>query len=310
MEFLDLSTGKIAYKVFGGISNPCIVIETALAASCAEWWHIAEKWSTKYCVLVYDRAGYGQSYVSTKNRSPENICSELHELLDKLNINRIILIGHSIGGLYAYEFTKLYPDTVRALILLDPVSSENGRFEAELSKEEFKKSGVEKGKNLGILIFLSSFKLARIILRSLLKKSPPFYYYKDFPKDDEKYILNHLTSKKMYRTAVREYSYIEDRGTMEKLKITPNSISIPVFLICHTPEIMKKEIEYYGNATSEVSGKVEHLWSEIMKTYLKLSEKSEFIQAKNSSHSIHLTDPESIWYAIEKACTKQSFHRR
>jgi carboxypeptidase C (cathepsin A) len=100
---------------------------------------------------------------------------------------------------------------------------------------------------------------------------------------------------------MREYAFVENGKTMEDLKIPPHRLNIPLFLICHTPEVMKKEIEYYGNASCELSNKVERLWVEIMREYLKLSANSIFIQAKNSGHMIHFTDPESILGAIELA---------
>ena len=66
---------------------------------------------------------------------------------------------------------------------------------------------------------------------------------------------------------------------------------------------MKKEIEYYGNADNLTSTKVENLLVEIMKEYLKLSKKSDFMQARNSGHFIHLSDPEIIWNVIKSAAS-------
>jgi pimeloyl-ACP methyl ester carboxylesterase len=302
MNIAELTIGRIAYRTIGNKSNSCLVIETAMGASCAEWWHLAEKWSKKYCVLVYDRAGYGRSEISKQSRTPENIAKELNELLRALDINKTILLGHSIGGLYVYQFTRLFPEKVRSLILVDPVSPDNVRFRKELSKQEFQKSGVDKSLNLKIGYFLCSLGLGRLF-KPLLKKSPPFYYYNEFSKEAEEYILKHLTNKNMYKTSIKEYSFIENDKILKNLEIIPESIHIPLYLICHTPEIMKKEIEYYGNTDNKTSTKIENLWVEIMREYLKLFNKSNFIQARNSGHSIHLTDPEIIWNVIESAAS-------
>ena len=99
---------------------------------------------------------------------------------------------------------------------------------------------------------------------------------------------------------------LEDEKIMEGLKIVSYSLQTPLFLICHTPEVMKKEIEYYGNGSSELSNKVERLWVETMKKYLQLSKSSVFIQAKNSGHMIHLTDPESVGDAIDLAVSSST----
>jgi pimeloyl-ACP methyl ester carboxylesterase len=299
MNTIELQAGKIAYRIFGGKSAQWIIIEPAMAASCAEWWHLAQKWSLKYSILVYDRFGYGQSSDPKRERSPENIAKELNELLDALHIKRIILLGHSIGGLYAYQFAKLFPEKLVALILIDPVSPNNGRFKKELTKEEYRKSGVNKSINLIFGSIICTLGLG-FAFKSMLKKSPPFYYYNKFSPEAEKYILKNLTAKKLYKTAIKEYSYVENEKISSALKIIPNSLNIPLFLVCHTTETMKKEIEHYGNANSATSTKIENIWLEIMKEYLKLSENSYFMQANESSHLIHLTDPDILKNAIDR----------
>ena len=107
----------------------------------------------------------------------------------------------------------------------------------------------------------------------------------------------------MYKSAIKEYSYIENETILKNLEIIPGSINIPLYLICHTPEIMKKEIEYYGNTDNLTSTKIEKLWVEIMHEYLRLSNNNNFMQARNSGHSIHLSDPDIIWNAIESAAS-------
>lgn len=298
MNIAKLSTCNIAYKIYNKESTTRIVIETALASSCAEWWHLAEKWSKKYCVLIYDRAGYGLSSESVLERTPENIARELNELLETLNFKQVILIGHSIGGLYAYQFTKLLPTKVAYLILLDPLGPKSERFEKELTKSEFRKSGIDKSINLKIGYVLCLLGLG-ILLKYLLKKSPPFYYYDKFSKDAEEYILKNLTCKKMYKNAIKEYSYAINKNILNSLEIIPSSANIPLHLICHDPEIIKHEIEYFGNTNNVVSQKIDNIWLEIMKEYLKLSKLSRFTQAKDSGHFIHLTKPELIWEVIE-----------
>jgi pimeloyl-ACP methyl ester carboxylesterase len=176
IETVKLSTGNIAYRLFGNKANTCIVIETAMGTSSAEWWHLAEAWSKKYCILTYDRAGYGLSENSKQERTPENAARELNELLIKLGIGKAIFLGHSLGGLYVYQYSRLFPGKVQALILLDPVSPDNRRFKKELSKEEYFKSGVDKSRNMRTAYILCSLGLGWAF-KPLLKKSPPFYYY-------------------------------------------------------------------------------------------------------------------------------------
>jgi pimeloyl-ACP methyl ester carboxylesterase len=45
--------------------------------------------------------------------------SDLAEVVDKLDLRNLILIGHSMGGMVSILFTATYPERVRALIVVD-----------------------------------------------------------------------------------------------------------------------------------------------------------------------------------------------
>jgi len=115
-----------------------------------------------------------------------------------------------------------------------------------------------------------------------------------------------LTSGKMLGVALKEYAFLEDDEGMAALKIVPGSLRVPLHLICHTPEIMEGEIRRYGGADDETAGKIERLWQGIMRQYLTVSSDSHFIQARNSGHSIHLTDPGAIFEAISRAAGRRA----
>jgi pimeloyl-ACP methyl ester carboxylesterase len=266
---------------------------TALGACSAEWWHLAEMWSKKRSVLLYDRGGYGLSEKGERARTPDAIASELKELLNTLDISEIQLLGHSIGGLYAYQFAKLYPEMVRSLTLLDPVSPDNDRLKDELTEEEYRRSGIEKEGNVRILKIFASLGIG-FLLKPLLRKAPPFHYYSGFTKEAEKRILANTLQRKTIETIENEYSWLKDPVLMRQLKITPQCLPMPLTLILHTPENLIREIETYGNAPRDTAEKVERIWSNLMREYRIASDDSREIRATNSAHFIHLSDPGCI----------------
>jgi pimeloyl-ACP methyl ester carboxylesterase len=75
-------------------------------------------------VLAYSRYGHGSSDKLAEKRAVDFMHHEgevvLPELLDKLNLEQPILLGHSDGGSIALIFAGEYPDRVRALILEAP----------------------------------------------------------------------------------------------------------------------------------------------------------------------------------------------
>jgi pimeloyl-ACP methyl ester carboxylesterase len=299
MQTCSISSSTLSYRLSGSSSKPLVIIETALGACCAEWWHLIEKWSNDFYILTYERAGYGESSNSSLPRSPINIARELKELLDVLALTQpAILIGHSMGGLYVQQFARLYPKNVRAIILLDPVSAKNYTFRQSMSKSEYTQSGFDKQINFKIGLTVTNLHLG-FLFKPLFKQGIPFPYLKDLPKEIENYILRHLTHAKLYRNALAEYAYIDFEQQLSTLEEKGDFPPVPLHLICHSPEIMIEEIERYGGAEHEVAVKLNQMWVDVMKEYLKFSPKSTYHQSIQGNHYIHLTDPEIIWQTLK-----------
>ena len=293
----DLSTGKVSYRMYQGPASDCVVVMTALGSCSAEWWHLAERWSKERPTLLYDRGGYGLSEPGERARTPDTIARELKALLDALHISCIRLFGHSIGGLYAYRFALVNPDTVRSIILLDPVFPDSDRLREEISEEEYKRSGIEKEGNVKILKALTSLGLG-FLLKPLLKKAPPFRYYSGFTTEAEKRILSNAVQRKTILTVENEYSWIKDRPMMRQIRIVPGSLRAPITMILHTPDVLIREMETVGKVPRGTGEKVERIWSDLMREYLVTSEDSREVQARNSAHFIHLSDPECLEEAL------------
>ena len=73
----------LACEIYGE-GKVTLVIEMGLGAVMAEWQHLAKRLSQRHTVLLYQRAGYGESSVSALARTPGNIASELHQLLQQI----------------------------------------------------------------------------------------------------------------------------------------------------------------------------------------------------------------------------------
>ncbi len=75
-------------------------------------------------VIVVERFGYGYSDLNVGNRTIENITSELHQVLIKLGVSEpVILVGHSVGGIYARYYANIYPNDVSAVVGIDPMAA-------------------------------------------------------------------------------------------------------------------------------------------------------------------------------------------
>ena len=81
-------------------------------------------------VIVIEGFGYGYSDLDVPNRTIERITGEIHEVLTRLDVHEpVILVGHSIGGIYTHYYANAYPGEVSAIIGIDPTPAMNSTLE-------------------------------------------------------------------------------------------------------------------------------------------------------------------------------------
>ncbi|WP_152395544.1 alpha/beta hydrolase [Paenibacillus guangzhouensis] len=89
------------------------------AAPALDFKLLIDELSPYYKVVAVEPFGYGLSDGTEKDRTTENIVSEVHEALQQLNINRYMLMGHSITGIYGINYVNKYPNEVTAFVGID-----------------------------------------------------------------------------------------------------------------------------------------------------------------------------------------------
>ncbi|MDH6430090.1 pimeloyl-ACP methyl ester carboxylesterase [Paenibacillus sp. PastH-3] len=89
------------------------------AAPALDFKALIDELSPFYKVVMIEPFGYGLSDLTKKERSKENIVSEIHEALQALNIDHYILMGHSISGIYGLDYVNKYENEVSAFVGLD-----------------------------------------------------------------------------------------------------------------------------------------------------------------------------------------------
>jgi pimeloyl-ACP methyl ester carboxylesterase len=124
-EILTVNDQNLHIKTFGA-SGPTVVFEAGLGNDSTTWKSVAGPIATFARVVLYDRAGLGQSLPMMKKSSAvtaDEVAINLHALLAAANIRPpYILVGHSLGGLYVQMFARKYPKEVSGVVLLDSSS--------------------------------------------------------------------------------------------------------------------------------------------------------------------------------------------
>ena len=111
-----------------------------------EIWQPQLNFFNNYSNLSYDILGHGKSSLTKQNISFDDFSEQLIDLVDELKIEKIHLVGFSIGSLIARNFAIKYGDRLQSLILLGSIYKRseqqqkivNERFEQ--AKKELKLS--------------------------------------------------------------------------------------------------------------------------------------------------------------------------
>jgi pimeloyl-ACP methyl ester carboxylesterase len=291
--------GRQVFYRLKGTGATTIVIETALGAPSAELWQLQDQLSPFARVLTFDRPGYGWSEPSSQPRTSEQAAIELHQLLDAIDLcGPIILIGHSLGGLYVNHFARLYPDQIRAAILLDPVSPRDAEARQQLSPEVYQGSGWDKTSSMKLMATFNKLGLLRY-LKSMMLKAPPFYYYTNLPPEHIEVIWQHLLNPHLGQTALEEYRQMHAPKNSAELRSPIGFPPIPLKVIYHTPQIIIDEIVKYGGLSTDQAWQAEKTWESLIRDYMALSPHSEWITTSQASHFIHTTEPGLVLNAVQ-----------
>ncbi|WP_341942098.1 alpha/beta hydrolase [Microbacterium sp. LWH10-1.2] len=113
--------GRHMNVVISGKGDETIVLLPGFgtASPALDFAPLVDDLSADHRVVVVEPFGYGLSDGTDRERTTANIVSEVHEALDELDIDRYVLMGHSIAGVYGIELARRYPDEVQAFVGID-----------------------------------------------------------------------------------------------------------------------------------------------------------------------------------------------
>jgi pimeloyl-ACP methyl ester carboxylesterase len=126
-KYVDLKDGRIHYIQEG--QGEDVLLIHGIGSSHYAWRTTFERLKKKYRVTVIDLLGFGQSDKNTNAQYDLDSQTErVREILDKLNIQKVNVIGCSMGGLIALWLAKLDPNRVLKVLAISPAAHKNTIF--------------------------------------------------------------------------------------------------------------------------------------------------------------------------------------
>jgi pimeloyl-ACP methyl ester carboxylesterase len=116
-------THKLETYSIANNSKYLLVFESGCGDGHSVWCekNIISEISKHSDVLLYDRAGYEKSEKGPAPRNIGRLEIELDSVINHyLNNRKVILVGHSLGGLVVRDFAIKNPDKTAAILFVDP----------------------------------------------------------------------------------------------------------------------------------------------------------------------------------------------
>ena len=116
MPFTALAT---SYEIYGDNDKPALIFIHGLGLNKRTWDDYIDAFKADYQVILYDLCGHGESGLPDKTPSLRVLSDQLYELVCHLKLEKVHVIGFSLGGMINRRFAMDYPDHVSSLIILN-----------------------------------------------------------------------------------------------------------------------------------------------------------------------------------------------
>lgn len=166
------------FKSSSSVNKPIVFLH-ALAMSAEMWREFSSHLQFDAPMYAIDLRGHGESERARGPYSTAQFARDVLAVIDHLKVDRVNLVGCSMGGTVAMAFAGHYPDRVQSLNLIDTTACYGD--DAKESWEKRAQQGFTQG-----LASLLSFQVERWFSPLFAEKNPDIvkFYQNIFVKND------------------------------------------------------------------------------------------------------------------------------
>ena len=233
-----------------------------------------------YRVIVPDQIGFGKSSKPELQYSFHQLAQNTKQLLDSLGINKVVVVGHSMGGMLATRFALMYPETTEKLVLENPIGLEDYRQGVPFQSVD--------------ATFANELKNTENAIRNYHKT-----YYPTWKPEYDEWVripaaqIPHPDFSKVARASALTYHMIYQQPVSHEF---PN-LKIPALLI-----IGQEDRTIVGKALIRDPEKLKQMgqYPKLGKKVAKAIPKGSLVELKGVGHIPHLEAPDKFHEALLK----------
>lgn len=151
-DFVHVNGIRLHHLDWGG-TGPTLIFLTGMGSSAYIFNKFAPRFTGRFRVLALTRRGHGDSDYPETGYDADTLTEDIRQFMDRLQIEKANLAGHSLAGVELTHFAATYPARVEKLIYLEALDDRRGEpaiFEqnplknVEIKKEEIVPHTFEK----------------------------------------------------------------------------------------------------------------------------------------------------------------------
>lgn len=116
LQFRTVHGYRRAFRIAG--SGPAVLLIHGVGDNSTTWDSVHSKLAQRFTVIAPDLLGHGDSDKPRADYSLASFANGMRDLLAVLGIDRVTLVGHSLGGGIAAQFAYQYPHMVERIVLV------------------------------------------------------------------------------------------------------------------------------------------------------------------------------------------------
>jgi pimeloyl-ACP methyl ester carboxylesterase len=119
--FFTADGSELAYRDAGPAGTLALLFLHGWQGSQDVWFPVMDRLAARYRTLAVDLRGFGASSAAPGPYRVETFADDLSALVAALDLDPLVVVGHSMGAAVAQRFAIDRPDAVEALVLVAPV---------------------------------------------------------------------------------------------------------------------------------------------------------------------------------------------
>jgi pimeloyl-ACP methyl ester carboxylesterase len=121
---------RIVYDA-AGEGDPALVLVHCWSCERGFWRATVERFSPEHRVVALDLPGHGESGRERRDWTIAGLGADVRTLVEALGLRRVVLVGHSLGGLVVLEAARQLSGRVAGVVLIDTVHDAGGADDPE-----------------------------------------------------------------------------------------------------------------------------------------------------------------------------------